>query len=265
MPAPEFEETRAEIARRRLADLAASFNATLPDSDHEADRETDEFVDSHKRRWGVSSAHLRFVAVAGAGSLVLVAWWLFAGGIVGGSHDSQALQVSHSQSNSTAKSGTPSASDETPETLIVHVVGKVNTPGIVTVPAGSRLADAIAAAGGTVGKVDLTELNLARKIEDGEQIRVGLPPAFEPTSQGESSSSASGSAGAAPSGTSGKVNLNSASLSELDTLPGVGPVTAQSIVDWRSKNQKFHSVEDLLDIRGIGEATLERLRPLVTV
>lgn len=263
MPAPEYDETRAEIARRRLADLAASFNASLPeshaaDNDEEPDDAELRLGRAHAGRWGITKKHVRFVVMVGVIALAAVGWWLFSGGQGIESSGAEPMQVAH---DSTAtREG--EASGKQPDTLIVHVVGRVKNPGIVTVPAGARVADAIEAAGGAKGKVNFAELNLARTLEDGEQIRVGLSPAFEPTS-------ASGVAGSgqteSPDGAPRKVNLNSASATELETLPGVGPVTAQSIIDWRAANQRFGSVEDLLDIRGIGEATLERLRPLVTV
>lgn len=264
MPADDFEETRAEIARRRLADLAATFNASLPDPEDESDVQASSDDDRPQGRWSLTTQHLRFLAVVGAIAVVLVGWWVFSGGGFGDEPDSESLAVAHSTTHSSTRAN-PDEADlrgaDSPETLIVHVVGKVKKPGIVTVPAGARLADAIEAAGGSTGKVDFADLNLARRIEDGEQIRVGLPPALEPTSGPLPEAGSNGTS----SGSSGKVNLNSASLAELDTLPGVGPVTAQSIIDWRTKNQKFRTVEDLLDIRGIGEATLERLRPLVTL
>ena len=123
----------------------------------------------------------------------------------------------------------------------------------MTLPAGSRVHEAIEAAGGLAGVVDTTSLNLARKLVDGEQVLVGIAPA-----------SPTGAAGA-PASVGGATNLNTASVDDLDELPGVGPVTAQSIVDWRTENGPFRSVDDLLEVRGIGEGTLGDLRDLVTV
>jgi len=132
--------------------------------------------------------------------------------------------------------------------LVVAVSGQVQRPGLVRLPPGSRVADAIQAAGGPLPGVDLSTINLARKLNDGELIAVGVPPA----------------AGADPA-VPAKVNLNTASLAELDTLPGVGPVLAQRIIDHRTKRGGFRSVEELRQVDGIGEETFGRLKDLVTV
>jgi len=138
--------------------------------------------------------------------------------------------------------------------VTVDVAGKVRRPGIVQLPVGSRVVDALEAAGGARRGVDLTPLNLARVLVDGEQVLVGTPAP----------------AGAAPS-TSGTpapgalVNINTADQTLLETLPGVGPVTAGSIISWRTSNGPFSAVEELVEVDGIGEATLAKLAPLVTV
>lgn len=141
----------------------------------------------------------------------------------------------------------------------VYVVGQVREPGVVTLPAGARVEDAVEAAGGATGKADLAVINLARPVQDGEQIVVPKP--------GESLPAAAPSAAASPgaSGAVGPVNLNTATAADLDALPGVGPVIAQRIVDWRTQNGGFTSVDDLGEVSGIGDATLSKLRPLVTV
>jgi competence protein ComEA len=142
--------------------------------------------------------------------------------------------------------------------VTVDVAGKVRRPGLTTLPAGSRVADALRRAGGPRGRVDLTPLNLARVLVDGEQIVVGRPA---PVPSGPA---AAGGA-AAPSPTGSLVNLNTATSEQLDTLPGVGPVTAQKILDWRAAHGAFSSVEELLEIDGIGEKTLADLIPHVTL
>ncbi|WP_414990679.1 helix-hairpin-helix domain-containing protein [Aeromicrobium sp.] len=154
-------------------------------------------------------------------------------------------------------SQTGESSDEAVEEggeIVVDVAGKVQRPGVVTLPAGSRVHEAIDAAGGLAGEVDTTSLNLARRLVDGEQILVGVAPVAP----------AGGGGGGAATG-AGAVNLNQADLAALDELPGVGPVTAQAIIDWRADNGPFRSVDDLLEVSGIGEATLAKLRDLVTV
>lgn len=134
--------------------------------------------------------------------------------------------------------------------IYVHIVGQVEHPGLYTLRDGDRAVDLVAAAGGLTPKADPAALNLARTLTDGEQIIV---PAL-----GE----APAAAGAA---VDGKVNLNSADVTALETLPRIGPAMAQRIVDWREKNGRFSAVEDLLDVTGIGDATFEGLRDLVTV
>ncbi len=137
--------------------------------------------------------------------------------------------------------------------MVVSVVGRVARPGLVTLPDGARVADALRETGGPVPGADLGPLNLARKLADGEQIYVGVPPppGAEPV------------AGATAPGEPEKVDLNTATLTELDTLPGVGPVTAQSIVDWRAEHGRFDSVDQLREIDGIGPSRFEKLRDLV--
>jgi competence protein ComEA len=137
--------------------------------------------------------------------------------------------------------------------LVIAVVGKVRRPGLVTVPAGSRLVDALRAAGGALPGVDITSLNQARRVVDGEQIVVGAPAV------------AGTGTGGAPGAPPGPVNLNTATLQQLDELPGVGPVLAQRIVDWRDEHAGFRSVNQLREVSGIGDRTFERLRTKVTV
>lgn len=141
-------------------------------------------------------------------------------------------------------------------TVTVDVEGKVRRPGIAVLDAGSRVVDAIEAAGGARPGVDLSGLNLARVLVDGEQILVGAPA---PVGLAASAVPAPG----APSGP--LVNLNTASQVELEGLPDVGPVTAQAIIAWRDENGGFSAVEELLEVDGIGDATLGKLAPYVTV
>src|SRR6266508_2630528 len=135
--------------------------------------------------------------------------------------------------------------------IVVAVSGRVLHPGLVTLPAGSRVADAIEAAGGVLPGTDLSYVNLARKLTDGELIVIGGTP--PPGDAG----------GAAPPG--GPVNLNTATLAQLDALPGVGPVLAARIIDYRTKHGGFRSVAELRQVPGVGDATFEQLKGLVTV
>jgi competence protein ComEA len=174
------------------------------------------------------------------------------------------------RSSATPGSGQPAGPDRP---VVVSVVGLVKTPGLVTLAPGARIADALQAAGGAVDGADTVGLNMARPLGDGEQIVVGIAPrSGQPTVLGSSVSS--GSAPAAPSGSpSGTtkpkageaIDLNTATVEQLDTLPGVGPVTAAAIVAWRQNHGKFTSVDQLADVDGIGPARLEKLRALVRV
>ncbi len=143
-----------------------------------------------------------------------------------------------------------------PPPVHVHVVGQVSRPGLVTLGPGSRVVDALAGAGGALASADLQRLNLARLLADGEQVHVPAP--------GEAP------APATPVGTSGAtagslVDLNTADLAALDSLPGVGPVLAQRIVDWRTAHGRFSTVEELGEVSGIGDKLLAQVRPKVTV
>ena len=152
--------------------------------------------------------------------------------------------------------------------IVVHVVGQVLRPGLVRLRAGARVAEAIKQAGGARPGADLSALNLARPVTDGEQIRVPRPGESVaaagpgPGSGGSGAPAAGGGAGA-PSGT--PVSLNTADATGLDALPGVGPVLAQRIIDWRAEHGRFTSVDELGEVSGIGDKLLGRLRPLVTL
>ena len=139
--------------------------------------------------------------------------------------------------------------------VTVHAAGAVNTPGVYRLAAGSRVADLLNAAGGATAEADLDQLNLAAPLADGERVLVPR--------RGESVP-ASGASSAEPSPTA-KIDLNTASAEELDKLPGIGPATAEAIIRHRETHGRFRSVTDLLEVRGIGEAKLEQLRPLVKV
>lgn len=151
-------------------------------------------------------------------------------------------------------------------TVTVDVAGKVRRGGVLELPAGSRVVDAIEAAGGARPGADLSGLNRARVLVDGEQIVVGGPAAGAAGVAGSGPAGSSDSAGAgADTGPGALVNLNSATVDELDSLPEVGPVTAQAILDYRTEHGGFGSVDELLDIEGIGEKTLQKIAPHVTV
>jgi competence protein ComEA len=142
-----------------------------------------------------------------------------------------------------------------PARLVVHVVGAVRRPGLYRLKHGARIADAVRRAGGATRRADLSLVNLAAQISDGTQVVVPrrvVAEAAPPEGPGE-----------APAPTTGPVRLNTATLEQLDALPGVGPVTAQKILDYRQEHGAFSSIEDLDAIPGIGSARLEQLRDLV--
>jgi competence protein ComEA len=143
-----------------------------------------------------------------------------------------------------------------PTVMLVHVAGAVRAPGVIELQSGSRVVDAIDAAGGAVSEADLARLNLASPVTDGQQVYVPRAGEVVPVD-------APSPAGVDPA--SSRVNLNTASADDLDALPGIGPATAQAILDWRVENGAFTTVDDLLEVRGIGEAKLADLRDLVTV
>jgi competence protein ComEA len=141
--------------------------------------------------------------------------------------------------------------------VVVDVGGKVRHPGLVKLAAGARVADALAAAGGVLPGTSTDGMSLARKLVDGEQLLVGEPStAVEP-----GATTSSGSVG----GAGGIVDLNTATVADLDALPGIGPVLAQRILDWRSQHGSFTSVDQLHEVSGVGDAKFADLSPLVRV
>jgi competence protein ComEA len=157
------------------------------------------------------------------------------------------------------------------EPVVVSVVGLVHTPGLVTLAPGARISDALTAAGGALDGADVLGLNLARRVADGEQIVVGIGAApGQPTEMGSSVVSEpeprrTGGVTEKPAGAPEVVDLNAATVEQLDTLPGIGPVTAAAIIAWRDANGPFASVDQLGDVDGIGPARLDKLRDLVRV
>ena len=142
------------------------------------------------------------------------------------------------------------------QVVVAQAAGAVTQPGLYRLPPGSRVDDLVRAAGGLAPDADADRVNLAALVTDGERIyipRVGEALPADATS------------GGAPSSTPQPIDLNTASLAQLDTLPGVGPATAQAIIDYRAEHGRFSSVDDLLNVRGIGPAKLDELRSLVRV
>ncbi|EEH66912.1 comEA protein [Actinomyces urogenitalis DSM 15434] len=169
----------------------------------------------------------------------------------------------------------PASPDSGPAQVVVHVAGAVAVPGVVVLRPGARVADAIDAAGGPAADADTDQLNLARPLADGEQVRV--PRAGEDTSTWAQQPAGSGSGQATAGQTDGQpahsqgaqagglINLNTADAAALEDLPGIGPALAERIVSHRESHGPFATVEDLLDVPGIGQAKLEALRDRATV
>jgi competence protein ComEA len=158
--------------------------------------------------------------------------------------------------------------------VVVDVAGKVRKPGVYRLPAGSRVNDAVRAAGGLLSGVDPALVNQARKLADGEQLLIGLAtPADGDTGAASAGGGApagggpgiGGPAAGGPAAGDGPLDLNSATLAQLDSLPGVGPVLAQRIVDWRTEHGRFDSVEQLNSVSGIGDSKFADLKPLVVL
>lgn len=212
-----------------------------------------ERIDSVADATGVTPARLLVGAVLATAALVAGLWLL--------RPPPDPVEVSLPFASTTAPSLTSTA-PTAPSTLLVHVAGAVLVPGVHEVPAGARVIDAIDAAGGLAPGADGARINLAAPVADGERVYVPVvgeePPPAVVGSSGAGGTASSG-------GATGPVNLNSADEAALDLLPGVGPATAAAIVEHRDRIGRFTSVDQLLDVRGIGEAKLEQLRPLVVV
>lgn len=295
----QSDQDAVAAARRRLAAIAAQFGA--PERDEDATRRLDADLGAmdalptpepteHGRhadrpatpleaRWSLTAHQVAIIAVAAAVLLAVAAWW-----VLRSVPHSQPVPLSSERSvplgagtayppSSPATSGVAPVTDPAATTpgiaatestsvteLIVDVAGKVRRPGIVELPAGSRVVDALDAAGGPRPGVDTRTLNLARLLVDGEQIVVGFDT---PVIGG---SGTTGSPTTSP-GTDPvqQVDLNTATAEQLDTLPDIGPVTAQSILAWREENGAFTSVDELLEVSGIGDATLADVAPYVHV
>jgi competence protein ComEA len=205
---------------------------------------------------GRPGARALWGAALAAVALVVLWTWLqrpAAEPVPTGSAEPAAVSASPASSETVASPSVGEAG-ESSATVVVSVVGLVAEPGLVSLSSGSRVADAIEAAGGLLPDADPASVNLAAVVADGQQVAVGVPAATgtEPPP-------------AAPGTGQGPVNLNTADVARLDGLPGIGPVLAQRIVDHRDQQGPFRDVHDLQDVAGIGPTILERLAGAVTV
>jgi competence protein ComEA len=144
--------------------------------------------------------------------------------------------------------------------LVVHVIGAVPRPGVYEFAEGSRVEDAIQAAGGLLAQAEVSFINLAAPLEDGQQLDIpfkdGAPPSGPFSEEPLATQNANQSE---------LININEASLDELDTLPGIGPTTAEKIIEYRELNGPFQNIEDIMNVSGIGPATFEEIEDLITV
>jgi competence protein ComEA len=214
-------------------------------------------------RVALGAGHVAVLALVSVVGLALTCWWLVRGSV----HEVAAPVALAHPRPALATPGVPdpatpggSAASAAPAKVVVDVTGRVRHPGIAVLRQGARVVDAIRAAGGARPGVDLGSLNLARVLVDGEQVVVG--PGAPAVSGGPAGPSSLPSSGAP---VTALVNLNTADETALESLPEVGPVTAQAILAWRTGHGGFTSVDQLLDVDGIGDATLAQLRPYVTV
>ena len=225
----------------------------------------DRLPPSLQGRVRIGAGHLALLTTVAAVAMALLAWSVVRSADPGDLAPARADVERHRRAEPLTALAPPAAppvgasqtsATETAE-VVVDVAGKVRRPGIVRLPAGSRVVDAVEAAGGPRRGVALTGLNLARVLTDGEQVLVGVP--------GPTGPAAATAPGAAPGAVTTLVNLNTATQVELETLPGVGPVTATSILEWRTEHGAFSRVDELLEVSGIGDATLAEIAPHVTI
>jgi len=151
----------------------------------------------------------------------------------------------------------------TPQTLVVHVAGEVLVPGVYTLPPGSRWSDAVRAARGVSFLADLNAVNLAQPLRDGD--RVYIPRVPEPVLPPDADGAAPRGSAQPRGGRAASVDVNAATVADLEALPGIGPVLAARIVEYRRTHGRFQRPEDLLEVEGIGPRLLERLRPFIQV
>jgi competence protein ComEA len=189
----------------------------------------------------------RRLLLAAAGSLALI---LLAGRFVLGAGTTTVAPLPPPPPQGAGVTGLPAAR------VVVDVVGAVRRPGLYRLEQGARIADAVARAGGATGKADLSMVNLAAPLADGEQVVV-------PKHGAGGAAAGAGAAGAGAAATTGPVHLSTATLEQLDSLPGIGPVTAQKILDYRTKHGAFTSVDELDAVPGIGPSRMDQLQDLV--
>jgi len=190
-------------------------------------------------------------------------WWLLALGVVFGILSAGGVWLASSPPRGAPVQLLP---PPTPSPIQVHVTGAVAKPGVYALPVGSRVQDAIESAGGITAEANAQTLNLAAVLEDGFQVWV---PSKSPVQESPAAGSSTGQAEiplepANPAAPGALININTASQAELESLPGIGPVTAQKIIAYRQANGLFIGIEDIQKVSGIGPATFEKIKDLIT-
>ena len=265
----------AEVVRARLAALfqpavpagerAAGPPGESPESQQEAAAEHLRPDGSERPRRRLTSRHLAVMAALTLLAVVVSVGWLLRAKAmpmaVAVSPDTASVPSPAASVSPSAASATPSAPATT--TILVHVIGAVVKPGVVSLPEGARVEDALAAVGGLRGDADPAELNLAAVVSDGTQIIIGTKAS--PRGEVREGSTSSGSVSTGTATVGAIIDLNTATLTQLDTIPGVGPVTAQAILDYRTKHGKFTKIEELQEVDGIGTKTYAQIAPHVRV
>lgn len=207
-------------------------------------------------RWDPGPGGARSLWIAGLGAALLLVGWTWSDRP---DVDPAPAPTPAAETLSDGTTAPPvGEASQTAAAVVVSVVGPVVRPGLVTLPAGSRVADAVAAAGGLLPDADPASVNLAAIVPDGAQIVVGVPGAAVGSDGG-------GVPAGSAFGPGGRVDLNAATAEDLDALPGIGPVLAQRIVDHRTRHGPFRSVDQLDDVPGIGPAIAAELADVVTV
>lgn len=222
-------------------------------------------VDSLKQKAGIANPKLPIIVLLGA-VLIVIALVVF--GTIWSlvttaqedpsSKNNDSSDIVVSQSDNSEHTDTNEAQSST---LFVHIAGSVNNPGLYELPQGSRVSDAVTAAGGMSKDANTSSVNLARQLTDGEQIIVSSTEDTQITSENGSSPSLNSAEGA----TQGKININTASTEELMSLDGVGEATADKIIAYRQEHGSFSSIEEIKEVSGIGEKKFEAMKDAITV
>lgn len=279
-PGSLADDLRARLEDRRATTTAAHYSAAAYAAlhGHVPGGDDDELDRAHggRRRWALrprtALVALGATLLLGTGVAVAASWpggdveelaAVSSSGTPGPAAPATAGRAQEGLGERADATPAPAPAPSAAAEVVIDVVGQVHTPGLLTLPAGSRVADAVTAAGGATDGAELSAVNLARPLVDGEQLRIPAPgeavapaPALAPAAGGGSGPSTT---------TGGLINLNTADGPALETLPGVGVALAGRILQWREQNGAFASVDELDEVSGIGPAMLAKLRDLVTV